>query len=188
MYILLWAKRLQQHNDRKRTKYRCYSPFHLRNEIHSLPWPRPWAVQCNASVNADQNRAECLACISAALFRQNWKSSLSGHHLPSLAKKMNGLLSSVWLVTVLASLWDVALFPHQHRNVRAGGALASSTLLPCKSGQCNPVRRAGLPREKVDSLCQGCSQLLIYKPLPGKPGAKSRFVNQVFIWDLLARF
>lgn len=81
--------------------------------------------------------------------------------LPISDKKMNGLLSSVWLVAVLASLWDVALFPHRHWHVRTRGAVASSGCC-CKPGLFNLMRRAGLPKESPGSLCQGCSQLLIY--------------------------
>lgn len=42
------------------------------------------------------------------------------------------------------------------------------------------VKRVTSQRESRP-LCQGCTQLLIYKSLPRKPGAEARFANQVIL-------
>lgn len=84
-------------------------------------------------------------------------------------------------LAALGSLRAVALFPHQPQCVRAEGAFASLGLQPCKSVRCNGMWREGLPREREQSTVPRCTQLPIYKSLPRKPGAESRFANQVIL-------
>lgn len=87
-------------------------------------------------------------------------------------------------LAALASLRDVVLFPQQPQYVRAWGAFASLGLQPCKSVLRNGMWTEGLLREREQSAVPGCTRLLIYKSLPRKPGAESRFANQVILFRI----
>jgi hypothetical protein len=102
----------------------------------------------------------------------------------SISDKEDKWLAVFSLISgVLASLWDVVLFPHQHRHVRARGASASSVLLPCKSGL-QFSAETGTSQRKCGLTLSGVHSILIYKSLLGKSGAKSRFVNQIFLFRI----
>lgn len=87
-------------------------------------------------------------------------------------------------LAALASLRDVVLFPQQPQCVRAWGAFASLGLQPCKSVLRNGMWTEGLLREREQSAVPECTRLLIYKSLPRKPGAESRFANQVILFRI----
>lgn len=58
-------------------------------------------------------------------------------------------------LAALASLRDVALFPHQLQHVRAWGAFASPGLQPCKSVLGNGMWREGLLRKSAVHCARG---------------------------------
>lgn len=104
------------------------------------------------------------------------------HHFPLLTK-MNGLLSSFWLVAILASLWDVALFPQQHWHVRIRGASAGSGLLLVNQASAIQCGEQDFPERMWAHSPRGAlnSWFIITS---WKRGAKSRFVNQVFLFRI----
>lgn len=103
-------------------------------------------------------------------------------HFPLLTK-MNGLLSSFWLVAIFASLWDVALFPQQPWCIKIRGASASSGLLLVNQACAIQCGEQDFPERMRAHSARGAlnSWFIITS---WKPGAKSRFVNQVFLFRI----
>lgn len=102
---------------------------------------------------------------------------------------MNGFLSSVWLVAVLANLWDVTLFPSQTLACQNRRSLASSGLLLVNQACVIQYGGQDFPaRVQAPSARGGVRSTPDLWSLPGKPGAKSRFVNQVFLFRIYCHY
>lgn len=144
---------------------------HLGKDTHSWLWAWCWAVKHSVSVNSDQHPAKCLrvsCCMSVGT------RSLDEFWMPlPISDKEDEWFAVFSLISgCFSQPGGHGLFPHQYWHVRtreeAWPAWAGLLLV----NQACEIWCGNLDfKECTGSLCQGCSQLLIYNHF-WKPGCK----------------